>query len=252
MPKSRTELIVALDVNKESDAKKLVDELYPEVKLFKVGSTLFTACGYSTIEYIYKIGGRVFLDLKWHDIPNTVYQTVSSGTASAITITTSINNDSRNYVETMDLGVFMMTVHTMGRKPMLEQAARGAKEKAEELNMPKPFIVGVTVLTSENIENVEEEVLRRAGDAQAAGLDGVVCSANEAATVREACGQDFIIVTPGIRPIGYKSDDQKRKATAAEAVKAGVNFIVVGRPIIEEDNKKEAAKRFLKELQIAN
>ncbi len=243
----KPELIVALDVESEKQAKVLVDQLAPEVKFFKVGSILFTCCGHTIIKYICEKGGSVFLDLKWHDIPNTVEHTVSSGTASAIVINKdcSINNPEsteQQYANATDLSIFMMNVHTDGGEAMLKAAVRGAEKKAHELKIPKPYVVGVTVLTSQ--ESDEAAILQRAQLAKDCGLDGVVCSVHEAKAVREACGDDFIIVTPGIRPVGYKSDDQKRVATVEDARKAGVDYIVVGRPIILAEHPREAAKQF--------
>jgi orotidine-5'-phosphate decarboxylase len=140
--------------------------------------------------------------------------------------------------------VFMMTVYIdlEGDKKMLERAVEGAKRRTEEVGRDRPpYIVGVTVLTSSDYsENTSTIVLEKAKLAKEAGLDGVVCSAHEAAVVREACGRDFIIVTPGIRPKGYKADDQKRTATAQEAINAGANYIVVGRPILEAKDPLKA------------
>lgn len=237
----KTELIVALDVDGEQRAKAIIDELTPEVTLFKVGSVLFTQSGPSIIHYVMTKACRVFLDLKWHDIPHTVQTSVESGT-----------NLSWQCASVDQGGVFMMTVHAQGTKAMLTAAAEGAKKKSHELGIPKPLIVGVTVLTSEQCDSVESIVLERAQKARDAGLDGVVCSVQEAAAVRKHCGKDFIIVTPGIRSVGYTSDDQKRVATIEDAVTSGANFIVVGRPIIGDKDPKAAARRFLKELQAAN
>ena len=220
-------LIVALDVENKQRAVELVDALFSSVRLFKVGSILFTQCGPDIVTYIItKKNARVFLDLKFHDIPNTVAQAARAATA---------------------LGVFMMTVHIQGGEEMLKAAMRAAQEKSAELKIERPKIVGITVLTSEVCDNVEKKVLERAKIAQDAGLDGAVCSAQEAAAVRNACGKDFIIVTPGIRPKSTQADDQKRVATAREAFEAGANYIVVGRPIIAAENPLEAATALLQE-----
>ena len=215
-------LIVALDVNTRERAEELVNMLSPEVKIFKVGSVLFTRCGSSIIDYINKKGCRVFLDLKYHDIPNTVRCAIESA---------------------MDLDVFMLTVHIQGGSQMLKAAIKARKGKRI------PSVVGITVLTSQAVENIEEEVLRRAKIARDAGLDGVVCSVNETAVVRRECGEKFIIVNPGIRPKGYQSDDQKRVATAQDAIKAGADYIVVGRPIVQAKDPLAAAKEILREIQ---
>ena len=250
MQKLKDKLIVALDVDSLKEAERLVDVLYPDVKIFKVGSSLVIHCE-SLIQYIKKKGGCVFLDLKWYDIPNTVYYATSSSTASTVVSATNNSSDNieKRYGEVTEPGVFMMTVHTQGSEEMLKKAVQGAEDKAQELNIKKPFIVGVTALTSESSRNTENTVLERANKAKAAGLDGVVCSAQEANMIREACGKDFIIVTPGIRPGGYASDDQVRVATPKEAVKAGADFIVVGRSIIKAENPKEAAVKILKDIE---
>ena len=247
-------LIVALDVDTLKKAERLVNILYPTVNIFKVGSPLFTAEGPEAVRMIRKKEAQVFLDLKFHDIPNTVFQAVYAGTASAVTmtptVTGSFNKDVKEDVKgATQLAVFMMTVHTEGGREMLKAAVRGAREKAAELKIKTPFIIGVTVLTSDNNEsNTEQKVLDAARLAKDVGLDGVVCSAHEAARVRKECGNDFLIVTPSIRPKGYKSDDQSRVATAQEAVKAGADFIVVGRPIIKADDPKKAAENIVEEI----
>jgi orotidine-5'-phosphate decarboxylase len=163
-----------------------------------------------------KKGGGVFLDLKFHDIPNTV--------ASAVR-------------QAVRLGVMMMTLHVCGGKEMMRRAADAAGEEAAALKVRKPFLVGVTVLTSDTGSgNTLDTVLERAQLAKAAGLDGVVCSVHETAQVRKVCGPDFVIVTPGIRPKGADAQDQKRVATAADAVSAGSTYLVVGRPILEAED----------------
>jgi len=229
-------LIVALDVDTLEKAMRFVDILYPAVKFFKVGIKLFTAYGPEAVMMIAEKGGRVFLDLKVHDIPQTAY-----GASSASTIRI---NPATGIEGPFEAAVFMMTVHIQGGKKMLEEAVRGAADKARELKIERPRIVGVTVLTSEDqrVDTVDI-VLERAKLAKEAGLDGVVCSAHEAAAVRKACGDNFIIVTPGIRPKGAKADDQKRTATAEEAIAAGADYIVVGRPILEAESPLQAVEK---------
>jgi orotidine-5'-phosphate decarboxylase len=218
----KNKLIVALDVDTLKKAEDLVEKLKHEVKYFKIGSQLFTACGPEAVRMVEEKGAKAFLDLKFHDIPNTVFLAVSSGTSAP---------------------VFMMTVHTKGGREMLEAALRGAEKKAQELKITRPFIVGVTRLTSdEDRGNIQTEVVQAARIAKDAGLDGVVCAASEAAAIRKEFGEKFIIVTPGIRAKNKKTDDQKRTATAAEAIAAGAHFIVVGRPILEADNPLQALK----------
>ena len=243
-------LIVALDVDNLKKAEHLVDILYPTVETFKVGSQLFTAEGPKTVRMIHEKGAQVFLDLKFHDIPSTVFQAVSAGTASAVmmtpTATGSVNKDINGATQ---LAVFMMTVHTEGGSEMLKAAVRGATEKAKELNIKRPFIVGVTRLTSDKNEEVtEENVLKAARLAKDVGLDGVVCSAHEAPRVRKECGNDFLIVTPGIRPKGYPADDQSRVATAQEAIEAGADFVVVGRPVIKAKDPLGVAESIVEEI----
>ena len=238
MREIKDKLIVALDVDTLDKAGYFVDKLYPAVKLFKIGSQLFTACGKEVVDMVRDKGARVFLDLKFHDIPNTVKASASAAVNMG------------HLAGRLDSTIFMMTAHTAGGKAMLEAAVCGAGEKAAGLKIKRPFIVGVTVLTSEApAGNTADLVLERALLAKNAGLDGIVCSVHEAAAVRKACGEDFIIVTPGIRPKGADAQDQKRIATASQALKAGASFIVVGRPILEAQDPLKAAKDILEELR---
>ena len=225
----KTELIVALDVDTLEKAEALVDKLTPVVKLFKIGSQLFTAYGPEAVKMTARKGGKVFLDLKFHDIPNTVKNAAAAATCAP---------------------VFMMTVHASGGAEMLKGALQGAAGKAKELGIPRPAIVGITVLTSgAGGEEVARAVLEKARDAKAAGIDGIVCSVQETALVRKECGPDFIIVNPGIRPAGADKGDQKRTATPADAKKAGASYIVVGRPILEASDPLAAAKSIIDELE---
>lgn len=242
MQEIKDKLIVALDLDTLEKAERLVDILYPTVTMFKIGSQLFTACGSAAVDMIGKKGARVFLDLKFHDIPNTVYLATHSGTSCAF-VYIEENNRSKNVAIPP---VFMMTVHIAGGKKMLEAAARSAKETSDELKIPKPLIVGVTRLTSEeHNENTQDEVLSSARVAKDAGLDGIVCAVSEAKIIREEFGEKFIIVTPGIRPKGYKKDDQSRVATAQEAIEAGADYIVVGRPILEAQDPLKAVEELV-------
>lgn len=235
-------LIVALDVDTLDKAKEVLDALGEKVKLYKIGSQLFTAAGHKAIEMVANKGGKVFLDLKFHDIPNTVYSATCSCTSIACTFVPVENEAAISKVkESTVFPVFMMTVHTKGGAKMLAEAARAAKEKAEELKITRPFIVGVTRLTSDpDTGNTKEEVLSAARLAKDSGLDGVVCAATETKMIREVFGPDFIIVNPGIRAKSAKADDQKRTATAKEAIEAGASFIVVGRPILEASDPVKA------------
>ena len=248
MPRvSSPEIILALDVDTLERAEFFVNLLYPQIKLFKIGSQLFTACGPDVVKMVGDKGGRVFLDLKFHDIPNTVYNSI--GTGSSICIVSSPVDIGGQIKNVVTRPVFMMTVHIKGGPAMLEAAAKGATEKAKELGIKKPFIVGVTCLTSEEDRgDTLQEVLRAAQLAKNSGLDGVVCSALEAEKVREEQGEHFIIVTPGIRPNNALRDDQKRTATVEQAVKAGSNFLVIGRPILNADDPLAKTEELLGDL----
>lgn len=232
-------LIVALDVSDLGQAHKLVQQLYPAVKIFKVGSQLFTSCGPDIIEAIQKEGAEVFLDLKFHDIPNAVSGAIQSAT---------------------ELCVFMLTVHTWGGPDMLKQAAKSAEIRSGKLGVRRPKILGVTVLTSMDDRDLKkiginksskEAAVYLAGLAKRQGLDGVVASPEEVSYIRKALGRKFIIVTPGIRPKGSVERDQKRIATPKDAIQRGADYIVVGRPIIEAQNPRVAAEDILKEIEDA-
>ena len=220
-------IILALDVDTFSKAKHFVDLLYPQIRLFKVGLQLFTACQDKIIKYIKKKGAGVFLDLKFHDIPNTV------------------GNAAREAVRMG--GIKMFTVHTQGGLQMLQAARQAVSEEAFKVGIKPPLIIGVTVLTSaQNTSRILTLVLKRAYLARQARLDGVVCSAKEAGVIRKKLGKDFIIVTPGIRLPEDKQQDQKRAATPGEAKRAGSNYLVIGRPILSAGNPQEAV-RIIKE-----
>ncbi len=237
-------LIVALDLETFQEARQLIDELADTVDIFKVGSQTITSYGQEIIRYLQARGKKVFLDLKFHDIPNTVALAVKNA------VSLSIPHQGQNSWAPL----FMMTVHTVGGKEMLEAAVRAGESQAKALGVFRPLIVGVTVLTSDapgiNLENV---VLERARLAKESGLDGVVASAQETAAIRRALGNDFLIVTPGIRPSESSpkgsGDDQKRVATPARAVANGSNFLVVGRPIILSPSPRAAALRILEDMK---
>ncbi|MGB2705390.1 MAG: orotidine-5'-phosphate decarboxylase [Candidatus Omnitrophota bacterium] len=219
----KAKLIVALDVDSFDKARRLVDKLSPYVNIFKVGSELFTACGPKIINYVNKKRKKVFLDLKFHDIPNTV------GKAT---------------VAAAKHKVFMLTLHAAGGFDMLKKAANALKGRRK-----RPLLVGVTVLTSKADKDVKKEVLKLAKITKKAGLNGIVCSAKETRYVKKACGKEFIAVNPGIRPAWTrKEDDQKRVATPKEAIKNGADFIVIGRPITKAKNPAFATKKILEEL----
>jgi len=236
MTRSKGQLIVALDVDTFDEAKRLVDTLGDDVGIFKIGSQLFTALGPEIIHYLLKAGKKVFLDLKFHDIPNTVANAVSAAAG----------------LREGNQGVFMCTLHTVGGKEMLERAVAAATKTAQNIGVTRPLLVGITVLTSEEKrDNISQLVLERALLAKETGLDGVVASSQEAALIRENLGDDFVIVTPGIRPAGAQAGDQKRVTTPADAISNGSDFLVVGRPIVKAENPSKAAKQILEDINQA-
>ena len=229
-------LIVALDVHTMDDVRSLVSTLGDTVTYYKVGMELFYSVGPDVVRLLKEQGKHVFLDLKLHDIPNTV----AGGLASL-----------------MGLGADIVNVHASGGYTMMKTAATKLHAAAAEQGIPCPKIIGVTVLTSMNeddwkklgeTEPMADRVTRLAKLAKAAGLDGVVASPQEAAGIREACGDDFLIVTPGVRPAGASLDDQSRIATPAQALKNGATHLVIGRPIRAAENPKAAAKAILEEM----
>ncbi|MFH1577859.1 MAG: orotidine-5'-phosphate decarboxylase [Candidatus Omnitrophota bacterium] len=224
----KPELIIALDVDNLKKAKRLVDILYPTVKIFKVGSQLFTAAGAQAVSMIKKKGAKVFLDLKFYDIPNTVANAVSAAVA---------------------LRVFMLDVHIAGEAQMLKAAVQAAKKQSRHLKIKPPLIVGITVLTSQKSgKKVRQLVLSRARLAKKCGLDGVVASAQEARLLRKNLGRNFSIITPGIRIKQRDCSDQKRITSPCQAVIAGSDYLVVGRPVIKAKNPLAAAKSMLAEI----
>jgi orotidine-5'-phosphate decarboxylase len=233
-------LFVALDVDRLEDGEALLDRLAGAVGGCKIGSQLFTAAGPVAVERALKRGYRVFLDLKYHDIPNTVAGAVGAATR---------------------LGVFMLNVHAAGGAAMMRAAADAATKAAKEFALPRPIVLGVTVLTSLDRRALETEVgvsgtveahvLRLAERARAAGLDGCVASAREITPLRLGLGPRWVIVTPGIRP-AERADDQARTATPAAAVRAGADYLVVGRPISAASDPRDAARAILEEISAAS
>jgi len=237
---NKAQLVLALDVDNFEEARKLIDEVADTVDIFKVGSQMFTLYGPFITRFLQARGKKVFLDLKFHDIPNTV----ASAVKSAVSLSVAPHGD------VVLAPLFMLTVHTVGGKEMLAAAVKAAQEHSQALNVPRPLIVGVTVLTSTARDvNLEKTVLERARLARESGLDGVVASVEEAAMIRRELGPDFLIVTPGIRPPETSKDDQKRVATPAMAIAQGSNFLVVGRPIIKASSPRTAALQILEDMK---
>ena len=228
------QLIVALDVDTLDKAAGLVRQLGGEVEIYKVGSQLFTACGPEIVHYLLQRDKKVFLDLKFYDIPNTAANAVSAAIG----------------LRQGDKSVFMCTLHIEGGREMLQRAAASAAKTAQNIGVTRPLLIGITVLTSEaKKDNIHQLVLERSDLARQAGLDGVVASVHEARAIRERLGNKFVIVTPGIRPRGSRTGDQKRTATVEEAVSNGSDFLVIGRPIVEADSPIEAVQQILREIQ---
>ena len=234
------QLLVALDVESGARALQLADELRGTVGGFKIGKRLFTLEGPPVVRALTERGDRVFLDLKFHDIPNTV------GTAIAAA---------------SSLGVWMVNVHAAGGRAMMQAARDAAAEAAERARRPRPLVIAVTVLTSMNAAALQEtgveaplmdQVVRLARLAQASGMDGVVASPQETRLIRERCGPEFAIVTPGIRGGAATvtgSDDQERTLSATEAMAAGASYIVVGRPIIAAADPRKAAEEIARQMR---
>jgi orotidine-5'-phosphate decarboxylase len=241
VPTSAERLLVALDVETGRRALEITSVLKGLAGGFKIGSRLFTLEGPSLMRELVSRGERVFLDLKFHDIPNTVAQAVESA---------------------VQTGAWMINVHASGGMPMMEGAVKAGREAAHTLGQPPPLLIAVTVLTSMNDEVLRDigvhrpmldQVISLAKLAQAAGMDGVVASPQEAAEIRRACGNTFLIVTPGIRSASAqaKADDQTRTMGPADAVRAGASYLVVGRPIIGAADPRAAAEASVEELRRA-
>ena len=230
-------LIVALDFSSLAEAEKAVKKISPLVNTFKVGKELFTSAGPEAIRMIHSHKGRVFLDLKFHDIPNTVGSACEAAAA---------------------LGVFMLNVHALGGKTMMYHAMQAVHKVANEKKIAPPKVIGVTVLTSLTDLDLKEvgikkkitqEVKDLALLTKSCGLDGVVASGQEIEAIRKVAGKDFLIVTPGVRPIWAAHGDQKRVMTPKEAVALGADYIVVGRPITQHPQPLVAVEKILKEIE---
>jgi orotidine-5'-phosphate decarboxylase len=235
---AKNKLIVALDVETAREALNLFAALKDVAGMFKIGSQLFTSAGPGLVREIVADGGRVFLDLKFHDIPNTV---AAAG------------------VEAARLGVSIFDVHACGGSEMMRRTAEAVAETSAREGITRPLIISITVLTSMDdstlaeagfSSSTTEQVGRMARLADAAGLDGIVASPQEVKLVRETVErQDFVIVAPGVRPIGGAMDDQRRVMTPAEAVRAGADYLVVGRPILKASDPALAANQIIEEMR---
>jgi len=236
MAHPKDKIIFALDVDHFADAQKWVNLLKDHVGVFKVGKQLFTHAGPKVVDMIRQKGQKVFLDLKYHDIPNTVAKAGEEATK---------------------LNVTMFNLHALGGIEMMKKTVEASRAMAKSLGVPKPIILAVTILTSmdENAlrevgiqGSLLEEVGRLASLASKAGIDGVVASPQETGMIRERCGEKFLIVTPGIRAPSDKKDDQKRTLTPREAISAGANYLVIGRPIKEAKDPLEAVQRIIEDI----
>jgi orotidine-5'-phosphate decarboxylase len=233
-------LILAIDVSEQDYAIKLVEQFKDYIEIYKVGFELFTVSGPKIIEEINKRGKKVFLDLKFHDIPHTVVK-------ASIMVTR--------------LGVNMFNVHTSGGFEMMKRCRDSVVEVCLKENIDRPKIFGVTVLTSLSRENLRDElgiqhsvkthVRHLSSLALKAGLDGVIASAREAETIKAHCGQGFLIISPGIRPSWTLPDDQKRTMTPKEAIRAGVDYIVMGRAILQQTDPLKALELIKLEMLAA-
>ena len=232
----RERLIVALDVSDLGTVRSWVQRIAPEIGMFKVGKQLFTHAGPQAVRLVQELGGEVFLDLKFHDIPSTVAKAA---------------------VEATRLGVRMFNVHASGSLDMMRATVKEVRRVCLQEKRRKPIMLAVTVLTSLNQDDLKrvgvdgkmtDQVVRLALLTQEAGMDGVVASPHEVADIRSACGPRFVIVTPGIRPRESGKDDQDRVMTPQDAVQVGVDYIVVGRPILEAKDPVAVARAIVSEM----
>lgn len=230
---ARKKIIFALDVNGVAEIDRYAGMLSGKVGMFKIGKELFTSCGPEAVKAVQRHGGQVFLDLKYHDIPNTVAKAM---------------------LEAARLGVQLANLHALGGAEMMETAATAVRK---EFGDYRPRLLAVTILTSSTAETlqrvgidlpVEQMVVRLARLAREAGMDGVVASPLEIGLIRAVCGPDFLIVTPGVRPTFAAVDDQKRIMTPAEAVGAGADYLVIGRPIARAADPAAAADMIADEI----
>ena len=237
---AKDKLIFALDTDDSAKIRKLRENLAPFVSWFKIGFQALTAMGPACFKVLKEDGYNVFLDLKFHDIPNTVARDVGTMTKR---------------------GTNMINMHASGGFEMMQAARKNAEDAAAENNIPVPILLGVTVLTSMDETEFQAnfgskrrltpQVVHLAKEAKRAGLDGVCASPLEIEAIREACGDDFVIVTPGIRPEWASQGDQRRFTTPSEAIRRGADYIVVGRPILEHTDPIKATMKILDEIRDA-
>lgn len=235
---TRERIIVALDVESADQARSIINELGSRVGAFKIGLQLFTAVEPDVVREVSATGVKVFLDLKFHDIPNTVAKAA---------------------VEAAKLGVWMFNVHTAGGSEMMKRTANEVGEYSSKTGVVKPLVIGVTVLTSSDAGtltetgftgDIEKQVVRLAQLAKSSGLDGVVASPREVMAIRDAVeDRSFITVTPGIRPIEATTNDQKRVTTLREAIAKGADYVVIGRPITQAKDRVAALETMIAEAE---
>ena len=232
-------IICAVDASDADEASTIANEVRSHVGAIKLGLEYFTANGAPGVDYITRLGIPVFLDLKFHDIPNTVAKAIAA---------------------TVGMNMFMMTVHTTGGQAMLKAAIDASDRVAQTTGKERPLIIGVTLLTSLDQDDIgilgfrdtlQDQVIRLADLAQSAGLDGVVCSPFEISPIRKACGNDLKLIVPGIRPEGVSANDQKRILTPKEALSRGADYLVIGRPITDAPNRAAAAKAIAQNIKNA-
>jgi orotidine-5'-phosphate decarboxylase len=237
---AKSRLMLALDLDSREKAEEWVHKMRLHVGFFKVGLQLFTIGGTELVRSIRARGGQIFLDVKYHDIPNTVAKACEAACS---------------------LGISFINVHALGGKAMIQAAAKALKESSERMRLPKPKLLAVTILTSHDARSLktelglkfspEKEVKRLALLAKAAGADGVVCSPREVAVVRKACGPGFLIVCPGIRGAKDSKQDQKRTMAAGQALAKGADYLVVGRPISGAADPVEASRAIVADMEAA-
>jgi len=233
----RSRLIIALDFSELQPALHLAEQIGPQVGMLKVGLELFNSVGPRAITSLRELGARIFYDAKLHDIPNTV-----AGAAAVV----------------VRLGVSMFNVHALGGRAMMQAAKEAAQRAAADAGFPTPLIIAVTILTSLDDRDLREDlglpesprqaILRLSSLAREAGLDGVVCSVHEVPDIKRTCGKDFLTVTPGIRPAWAAPGDQARIATPKQALAAGADYLVIGRPITRAPDPAQALTKMLEEM----